>query len=108
LNMARAASAKAIPTSAQTIQDGKYEPKILREGAPSQPPSNPTTGAEHQNRAAGGKRSNAPPRSGELVAIFMRRQCHLFMHRQQPPLWGSDFEGSLAWIVKKCPNAMEQ
>jgi hypothetical protein len=56
LKIARAASAKAIPTNAQTIQDGKYEPRILREGAPSQPPSNPSIGAAHQNRAAGGRR----------------------------------------------------
>src|SRR5271154_3801335 len=56
LKIARAASATAIPTSAQTIQDGKYEPKILREGAPSQPPSKPSSGAAPHNRAAGGKR----------------------------------------------------
>src|SRR6202041_3833374 len=49
LKMARAASANAIPTSAQTIQDGKYEPRILREGAPSQPPSKPSSGAAHHN-----------------------------------------------------------
>src|SRR6202789_358401 len=56
LKMARAATANAIPTSAQTIQDGKYEPRILREGAPSQPPNKPSSGAVHHNRAAGGKR----------------------------------------------------
>src|SRR5271170_2550246 len=56
LNIARAASARAIPTSAQTIQDGKYEPRILREGAPSQPPSKPSIGAAHHNRAADGMR----------------------------------------------------
>src|ERR1700722_9816814 len=91
LKMARAASANAIPTSAHTIQDGKYEPRILREGAPSQPSSKPSIGAAHHSRAAGAKRSNAPPRSAKLIAIFMTRQCHRFIHRQQPPLWGSDF-----------------
>src|ERR1700677_3507067 len=65
LKIVRATSANAIPTSAQTIQDGKYEPRILREGAPSQPPSEPSIGAAHQNRAAAGKRQNAP-RFGEL------------------------------------------
>jgi len=35
--IARAMSARAMPTKAQTIHEGKYEPKILREGAPSQP-----------------------------------------------------------------------
>src|SRR5260370_19427819 len=140
LRIARAASANAIPTSAQTIQDGKYEPRILREGTPSQPPSKPSTGAAHHNRAAGERRLYAPPRSGELIAIFMRRQCRRFIHRQQSPLWGratlarvrractalensnrlesqkaipsgnsaDRSNGSLAWIVEKCPNAMEQ
>src|ERR1700735_5716019 len=56
LKIARAASANAIPTSAQTIQEGKYEPKILREGAPSQPPNKPSSGAAHHGRAAGAKR----------------------------------------------------
>jgi hypothetical protein len=56
LKIARAASANARPTSAQTIQDGKYEPRILREGAPSQPPSKPSSGAAHHHRAAGGRR----------------------------------------------------
>jgi hypothetical protein len=55
LKIARAAIANAIPTSAQTIQDGKYEPRILREGAPSQPPRKPSIGAAHHNRTAGGK-----------------------------------------------------
>src|SRR6266852_727708 len=70
LKIARAASANAIPTSAQTIQDGKYEPRILREGAPSQPPSKPSIGAAHHNRAVGGNRQNAPPpnRLAETVA----------------------------------------
>src|ERR1700722_3890666 len=88
LNIARAASAKAIPTSAQTIQDGKYDPRILREGAPSQPPSKPSIGAARHNRASGEKQQNAPPLSGEPIAIFMSRQCHRFFHRQQSPLWG--------------------
>src|SRR3984885_855496 len=91
LKIARAASAKAIPTSAHTIHDGKYEPRILREGAPSQPPSKPSSGAAHQTRAAGGMRYDAPPRSAELIAVFITRQCHRFTHRQQSPLWGSDF-----------------
>src|SRR4029077_20824563 len=82
LKIARAASANARPTSAQTIQDGKYEPKILREGAPSQPPSKPSIGAAHHKRAAGGKQKNESPRSGELIAIFMERQCHRIIHRQ--------------------------
>src|ERR1700722_16059569 len=90
LKMARATSANAIPTSAQTIQDGKYEPRILREGAPSQPPNKPSSGAAHHSRAAGEKRWNAPPRSAELIAIFMIGQCHRFSHVQHPPLWGSD------------------
>src|SRR3984885_13551059 len=89
LKIARAASANAIPTNAQTIQDGKYEPRILREGAPSQPPSNPSIGAARHNRDAGAKRWNAPSRSTELIAVFMRKQCHRFIRRQQPPLWGS-------------------
>src|ERR1700723_2319817 len=53
LKSARAANANAIPTSAQTIQDGKYEPRILREGAPSQPPSKPSIGAAYHNRGGG-------------------------------------------------------
>src|SRR5882724_3160579 len=56
LKIARAASAKARPARAQTIQDGKYEPRILREGEPSQPPSKLKIGAAHHNRAGGGKR----------------------------------------------------
>jgi hypothetical protein len=56
LKIARAASANAIPTRAQTIQDGKYEPRILREGAPSQPPSKPGIGAAQHSRAADKKR----------------------------------------------------
>jgi len=111
LKIARAASAKTMPTSAQTIQDGKYDPRILREGAPSHPASKLKTGAARQTRAAGGKRQNAPPRSGELVAIFMRRQCHRFIRREQSPLWGrptSVSVGLLPWIVKKCTNAVEQ
>src|ERR1700733_11178608 len=56
LKSARAANANAIPTSAQISQDGKYEPRILREGAPSQPPSKPSIGAAHHNRVAAGKR----------------------------------------------------
>jgi hypothetical protein len=53
LKIARATSANAIPTSAQTIHDGKYEPKILREGAPLQPPNSPSIDAAHHNRAVG-------------------------------------------------------
>src|ERR1700678_2656722 len=90
LKIVRATSANAIPTSAQTIQDGKYGPRKLREGAPSQPPSRPSSGAAHHNRAAVGMRQTAP-RSGEIIAISMRRQCHRFIRRQQSPLWGSDF-----------------
>src|SRR6202453_1582724 len=67
LKMARAASANAMPTRAQTIQDGKYEPRILREGAPSQPPSKPNIGAATQGRGAGGKGQSGPPRSGGLT-----------------------------------------
>src|SRR5260370_41941233 len=62
LKIARAASANAIPTSAQTTQDGKYEPRILPEGAPSQPPSKPSIGAANHNRAGGAKRRNELPR----------------------------------------------
>jgi hypothetical protein len=61
LNIARAMSANAMPTSAQTIQDGKYEPKILREGAPSQPLNKPSIGAAHHDQAVSGHRLNAPP-----------------------------------------------
>src|SRR5882757_8624774 len=109
LKIARAASANARPTSAHTIQDGKYEPRILREGAPSQPPSKPSIGAAHHNRAADGKPQCTPPHCGELIAIFMRRQCHRFSRRQQPPFWGKGGLGNglLPWIVKKCPNAMQ-
>jgi len=56
LKIARATGANAMPKRAQTIHDGKYEPKMLREGAPSQPPSNPSIGAAHHSRAAGGER----------------------------------------------------
>jgi hypothetical protein len=34
--MERAMTAAAMPPMAQTIQEGKYEPSILRDGAPSQ------------------------------------------------------------------------
>src|SRR5580658_1053065 len=97
LNIARAASANAMPTSAQTIQDGKYEPRILREGAPSQPPNTPSIGAAHHNRAARGKRWSAPPRSGEPIAIFMSRKCHRFVRRQQSPLWGAAWD--VEWLA---------
>src|SRR5260370_21314601 len=86
LKIARAASANAIPTSAQTIQDGKYEPRILREGAPSQPPSKPSIGAAHHNRAGGAKRRNEPPRSGELIAIFIKAVSSVYPSRAVPPL----------------------
>jgi hypothetical protein len=56
LKIARARSANPMPTSAQTIHDGKYEPKMLREGAPLHPPNGPNIGATHHNRIAGGKR----------------------------------------------------
>jgi hypothetical protein len=56
LKIARAVSAKAIPTNAQTIQDGKYEPIIWRDGAPSQPPSEPSSGAAHHSRDARARR----------------------------------------------------
>jgi hypothetical protein len=49
LKIARATSANAIPTNAHTIQEGKYEPRILREGAPSQPLSKPSSDAAHHN-----------------------------------------------------------
>jgi hypothetical protein len=55
LKIARTMRASAIPTSAQTIQDGKYEPRMLREGAPSQPASNPRLGTARSNRVAGEK-----------------------------------------------------
>jgi hypothetical protein len=44
-NSMRASSATPRPTSAQTIHEGKYEPRILRDGAPLQPASRPTAGA---------------------------------------------------------------
>jgi hypothetical protein len=40
-NTARATSANAMPTRAHTIQDGKYEPRMFLEGAPSQPAISP-------------------------------------------------------------------
>src|ERR1700733_2045280 len=104
LKNARAASANAIPTSAQTIQDGKYEPRILREGAPSQPPSKASIGAARHNRAAGGKRESGPPRSRELIAIFMKRQCRLFIRRQQSPLWGRVTSAA----VRRARTALDQ
>src|SRR5712672_391163 len=88
LKIARAASANARPTSAQTIQDGKYEPRILREGAPSQPPSKPSIGAAPHNRAAGAKPYNAPPRSGELIAIFIRGSVIGLSVAGSPPFGG--------------------
>ena len=36
LKMARAMTAAAMPPMAQTIQEGKYEPSMLRDGEPSQ------------------------------------------------------------------------
>jgi hypothetical protein len=51
MKIARAVTANARPTSAQTIQDGKYEPTILSEGGPSQQPKK-TSGAAHHNRTA--------------------------------------------------------
>ncbi len=38
-NTARATSAKTMPTRAHTIQEGKYEPRMFLDGAPSQPAS---------------------------------------------------------------------
>ena len=43
---ARATSASTMPTRAQTIQDGKYEPRTFLEGAPSQPA---TRAAKHSH-----------------------------------------------------------
>src|SRR5271167_693407 len=40
-NTARATSATTMPTRAHTIQEGKYEPRMFLEGAPSQPATNP-------------------------------------------------------------------
>jgi hypothetical protein len=37
LNASLAATAIPIPTSAHTIQAGKYEPKMLRDGGPLHP-----------------------------------------------------------------------
>src|SRR5712672_3093841 len=88
LKIARAASANARPTSAQTIQDGKYDPRILREGAPSQPPNKPSIGAAHHHRAAGRQRKNAPPRSGDLIAIFMRGSVIGLSIASSPPFGG--------------------
>jgi len=61
LKTARAASANAMPTRAHTIQEGKYEPKMLRDGAPSQPLNTPRTGAAYHNRAVGRQRLKALP-----------------------------------------------
>jgi hypothetical protein len=36
LKMERAMTAAAMPPMAQTIQEGKYEPSMFRDGAPSQ------------------------------------------------------------------------
>src|SRR5579862_1857867 len=71
LKIARPASARAIPTSAQTIHDGKYEPRILREGAPSQPARNPVRGAAPHHRATGPRRRNIPIACGESIVLFM-------------------------------------
>jgi hypothetical protein len=60
LKSARATSANAIPTNAQTIQDGKYEPRMLREGAPEQPLSEPSIDAAPHNLTAGAKRWHRP------------------------------------------------
>jgi hypothetical protein len=53
LKIARTMSASAMPTSAQTIHDGKYEPRMLREGAPSQPASKTRLGTARSSRVAG-------------------------------------------------------
>jgi len=39
-------TAAAMPPMAQTIQEGKYEPRILRDGAPSQAPNPRANAAE--------------------------------------------------------------
>jgi hypothetical protein len=108
--ISRATKAKAIPTSAQTIRDGKYEPKMLREGAPSQPQSKPGASAAHHNGGAGGKRRNASPGFGELIGIFMRGSVDGFSVANSPPFGAttSARDGSLAWIAKKTmPIVME-
>jgi hypothetical protein len=110
LKMARAAIAKAMPTKAHTIQDGKYEPKMLREGAPSQPLSKPNIGNARHNRDAGGMPHNALPWPAEPIALLIGSQCHRFILRQHPPLWGSACaeRSSLARGVKKSANAVQE
>jgi hypothetical protein len=56
LKIARATSANAMPTSAQTIHEGKYEPKMLRDGAPLQPANRPNIGVARHGRLADAKR----------------------------------------------------
>lgn len=38
-----------MPTSAQTIQDGKYEPRMFLDGAPSQPTSSADKQIHHMS-----------------------------------------------------------
>jgi hypothetical protein len=77
LKMARAVSAKAMPTKAHTIQDGKYEPKMLREGAPSQPLNKHRIGAARLRRTVGEQRMIAPrlKRSAKSVAKWAARDA---------------------------------
>jgi hypothetical protein len=85
LKMTRAAIAKAIPTSAQTIQDGKYEPRMLREGAPLQPLSKLSIETPHHVRAAGKKPLNAL-RLGDPLSIFMMAVSSVYPLPAAPPL----------------------
>jgi hypothetical protein len=89
LKIVRAASASPTPNNAQIIQDGKYEPRMLREGAPSQPLNRPGIEQPYHHRVAGTQPRNDSDRCGGPSAIAMALKSHRFAWRQQPPLWGS-------------------
>jgi hypothetical protein len=107
LKNARATRANATPTIAQTIQDGKYEPRMLREGAPEQPLSEPRIDAAPHNLTGGAKRWRRP-RSEKVTVTFITRQFHRFTHCQQSPLWGSGVAACNRWIASlECQKTPE-
>jgi hypothetical protein len=69
LKIARAANAKAMPTKAQIIQEGKYEPKMLREGARSQPLNKHRIGAAPLELAMGRNRLIAPTQNNGVRSL---------------------------------------
>jgi hypothetical protein len=56
-----------MPTKAQIIQEGKYEPKILRDGAPSQPLNKHSIGPAPLNPAMGRYRFTAASRQNRTA-----------------------------------------